>query len=81
VGLCLARAQEVSSTNYKVSTPEFFEAGMYATSSNYQLYGLMSQPAIGTSTATSFGLNPGFLFFPFVTTPIVTATPGNAQVS
>jgi len=73
-------AQDVSSTNFSITTPNLF-LGAYATSTTYGLTGVLTQPALGTSTATSFGNNPGFLFYPFVSSPVVSATPGNAQVT
>lgn len=56
-------------------------SGSYSTSTSYQLFGAISQTSIGTSTAESFNLNAGFLYFPFVSTPVVAATAGNGQVS
>ncbi len=75
------KAEDLSSDNYKVLSPVMFPGG-YSTSDTFRLTGVISQMAIGTSTVTSsFNLFGGFLYFPFVSTPAVTATAGNAQVA
>ncbi len=79
VGAAHAYAQNPSSSSYSVETPTIY-SGSYGTSSSFGLSSVVSQIAIGTSTSSTFGLYPGFLYFPFVTTPIVSATAGNAQV-
>jgi len=56
-------------------------SGGYSTSSSYRLFGAISQISIGTSTATNFNLNSGFLYFPFASSPAVSATVGDGQVS
>ncbi len=73
-------AQDFSSSNFTVTAPVLFPGG-YSTSTNFSLTGVISQMAIGTSTATTFDLFGGFLYFPFVSTPTVTATAGNTQVA
>ncbi len=55
--------------------------GNYSSSTGFQLFGTISQLIIGTSTATSFGINTGFFYYPFVSSPVVSATAGDAQVS
>lgn len=75
----VASAQEYSSTNFTVSNP-VVQPGEFSTSTNFQLIGVFSQLSIGTSTADLFQLFGGFLYFPFVSTPAVTATPGANQV-
>ncbi len=73
-------AQEFNSTSFKALDPVIFPGG-YSTSTNFGLSAVVSQMAIGTSTATSFMDFAGFLYFPFVSTPTVSATAGDAQVS
>lgn len=73
-------ANEYSSTNFKVSAPVIFPGG-HGQSSSFGLTGVITQFAIGTSTSSLFGDNAGFLYYPYVTTPAISATPGNAQVS
>lgn len=75
-----AQADEFRSTNFISSEPVIF-SGSYGTSSSFALIGSIAQIAIGTSTSAGFGINSGFLYFPSVTSPIVSATAGNAQVS
>jgi len=76
----LVFAQELSSSNFKLLDPVIFPAG-YATSAGFQLSVIIGQPAIGTSTSAGFGINAGFLYFPFVTTPALSTTAGDAQVA
>ncbi len=76
-----AFAQELTSTNFKDLDPVVFPGG-YSTSSSFGLNSVISQLIIGTSTSGStFKVSSGFLFFPFVSTPVVTATPGANQVA
>ena len=77
--LRIVNSQEFTSSNYKVLGP-VMNAGGYGSSANFKLFGVVSQIAVGTSTSSTFGNNAGFLYFPFVTTPVVSATAGNAKV-
>ncbi len=74
-------AQLFDSDTYRVSHSVLFPGG-YATSTTYGLLGVISQMAIGTSTTgglyQAFG---GFLYFPFVSTPTVSATAGSSEVA
>ncbi len=72
-------AQEFSSNNFKVSSPVIFPGGQ-STSTSFGLVGVISQMAIGTSSSASFKAFGGFLYFPFVSTPIVSATPSDVSV-
>ena len=76
----VASATEYTSTNFKVLDPVMFSSG-YSSSTNYKLTDTLFQINAGTSTANNFGVNAGFLFYPYVTTPVVIATAGNGQVS
>jgi len=76
----LAQADEFQSTSFKVLEPVLNPAG-YSTSSGYSLWGTIAQIAIGTSTITSYNLSSGFLFFPFASSPALSATAGDGQVS
>ena len=75
-----ALAQTYSSNNFTITAPALYPGG-YSSSDTFRLTGVISQFAIGTSTIDSFKLFPGFLYFPFVSTPIVTATAGTQQVA
>ncbi len=72
-------AQEFQSGSYRALDPVIFPAG-YSTSSNFQLHSTISQVAIATSSATTFQVRSGFLYFPFASRPVATATAGDAQV-
>jgi hypothetical protein len=74
-------AQEYNSTNYKILEPVQTSGGGYSFSTSYKLDSTIGQIGIGTSSATNFGLNAGFLYFPYVSTPVISATAGNGQVS
>jgi hypothetical protein len=77
-----ARATDFSSTNFIIRDPILeIGGGGEMTSSNFRLLGSISQIGVGTSTASSFNVSAGFLYFPTVTKPTVTATAGNGQVS
>ena len=73
-------AQEFSGTSFKVFDPVIAPGG-YATSTSFRLSNVLYQIGLGTSTSASFKGSSGFLAFPLVTTPIVSATDGqDAQV-
>ncbi|MEK7640973.1 MAG: dockerin type I repeat-containing protein [Patescibacteria group bacterium] len=77
----VAGAQELTSTNFKVADPVVFPGG-YSTSDTFKLTSVISQLVTGTSsTGSTFNINSGFLFFPAVTTPSLSATAGNAEVA
>ena len=73
-------ATELNSSNFKVIDSSFENVGEM-TSTNFSLLGALSQFSIGTSSANTFLLNSGFLYFPKVTSPVLSASAGNAQVS
>lgn len=75
-----AYAQEFIGSSYRVLDPVLF-SGTLSTSTDYRLRGVVSQIAVGTSTASDYRLSTGYLYFPFVSIPTVTATAGDGQVS
>lgn len=77
----IARAENFSSSNYQVLAPVITSGGGYASSNNFSLLGVISEFAHSTSSSLLFGSNPGFAAYPFVSTPVVGATAGNAQVA
>jgi len=79
-GIRSAYSEEFTSTNYKVLEPVMFSGG-YSSSTGYQLFGAISQISIGTSTSASFGVNAGFFYFPFASSPVVSTTAESSQVS
>ena len=78
-GVLPAIGQEFSSTNFKVLDP-VIQPGGYSTSDSYQLNGAIGQIAIGTSTASNFSLNSGFLYYPFISSTTLFAYAGNSRV-
>jgi hypothetical protein len=73
-------ADEFSSGSFKVLDP-VIQSASFSTSTGFQLWSTLSEISLGTSTASSFELNSGFLTFPIVSTPAVSVTPGDAQIS
>ena len=80
VSLPLVGAQEFSSTDFKILDPVLAPSG-FSSSTDFQLFSSLAELAIGTSTAASFNLGAGFLFFPQVDTPAVSATAGVQEVA
>jgi hypothetical protein len=84
VFFCLSNisfSEEYTSTNFKILNPVVTGGGGFSSSLDYKLDSSISQMGIGPSTSTGFGVNAGFLYFPYVTTPVISATAGNGQVS
>ncbi len=79
-GMGVVFAQEYLSNSYTILTPTIVPGG-FSTSSSYGLQQVATQIGVGTSTATTFGVNAGFLMYPQVSTPAVSASAGNAQVT
>ncbi|HCR52136.1 TPA: hypothetical protein DIV48_00625 [Candidatus Kaiserbacteria bacterium] len=75
-----ASADEFTSANYRSLNP-VMSAGGYGASASFKLYGEISGTAVGTSSSASFTETAGFFAFPYATTPVVSATVGNAQVA
>src|SRR3989344_395472 len=79
-GAKFAHADVSTSTSYTMLDP-VLNAGGYGSSTSFKLSGVISGVAIGTSTSLSFGNSAGFLYFPFASTPVVSATAGSSQVA
>lgn len=80
-GAGVAYAQDLSSQNYKVLAPVVTSGGGYASSGSYSVLGVISEFVHDTASSASFAFNPGFAAYPFVSTPIVSATGGDALVN
>ncbi len=76
-----ARADEYTSTNFRVLDPVMTSGGSFSSSTDFQLFGAISRLAIGTSTITSFGINTGLFYYPYASSPVVSATAGNGQAA
>jgi hypothetical protein len=72
----VANAQEASSANYLISTPGIGVGGGYATSTNYSLYSSLAPFTEAISSSLSYINRSGFLAYPYVSTPVVSATAG-----
>ena len=70
----IVSAQDISSSNYQVLAPVITSGGGYATSTNFSVLGVISEFSHNLSSSTAFNLIPGFAVYPFVSTPVVTAT-------
>lgn len=77
----ISYAQEFNSASFRVLDPVQTNGGGFSSSASFRLESVLGQLGIGTSSSVSYGVNSGFLYFPFVTTPVISATAGNAQVS
>lgn len=80
-GAYFARAQSLNGVTFTDSNPVITLSGGHATSTHFQMYSGTGQTVIGESTGSSFQTRSGFFYFPLVTSPVLVATPGNAQVS
>jgi hypothetical protein len=81
LGATVVLAQEFTSTNFVDSNPVVTMGGGKSTSTNIQLFSGAGQTVIGESSSTAFTSLAGFFYFPFVSTPVISATAGDAQVS
>lgn len=75
-----ASALIATSTNFRILEPVIQVLGGYATSTSYQVNQSAAQLAIGTSS-NAFQVSSGFLYYPFATRPVPTATAGDASVA
>ena len=78
--LFIVRAANSTSASFKVIDSGFGNT-TEMTSTNFSLLGSLSQISIGSSTAATYILNSGFLYFPKVTSPVLTASAGQNQVT
>lgn len=74
-------AQDYTSTSFILRDPVVTVSGGYATSTSFAYYSSTGQTVAGEATSTSFTLRSGFLYYPEATSPVLTATAGNGQVS
>ncbi len=74
-------ADNLSSPSFQVENPTTVGEGGKSTSSSFQLLSSLGEFVIGESSSGSFTGHLGFLYFPIATSPSVSATAGNAQVS
>ncbi len=78
----IVSATDFSSTNFTVRDPVIEIASSTEMSSvSFRLTGSIGQMSIGTSTSVTFEVRSGFLYFPKVTVPVLSATAGDGSVS
>ncbi len=76
----LCFAQLYSSSNFVLENPTLTLSGGRSTSPSFEFYSALGETAIGESASGSFLYRSGFLYFPVVTTPILSATAADGQV-
>lgn len=80
LGVKTALAEDYTSGNFIIKDP-VLNAGTYGTSASFQLFGSLGELSLGTTSAATFSTLSGFLGYPLVTTPAISATAGDGQVS
>ena len=75
-----SHAEDYSSSNFILRDPVITIAGDQSSSTNFQYFSSSGQLSPGESSSSTFTYRAGFLYFPTATTPIVSASPGNAKV-
>jgi hypothetical protein len=81
-GLILAThvfAVDLTSTNFIISDPVIGTGGGYGTSTNFKAFSTGNINLSGTGSSTSFIGRYGFLYYPFVTDAVLTATPNGTS--
>lgn len=82
VAPAFVRATDYSSSNFIIRDPVISPFGGLDTSGNLELRGSLSETATGQSTSTNFNaVRSGFLYFPIVSTPVLSTTPGDQQIT
>lgn len=74
-------ATDFTSDNFIVRDPVISGGGSRATSTSFEQFGSLGQNVTGISTSTDFGGRFGFLYFHFASSPTLSASAGDAQVS
>ena len=72
---------DFTSPNFILENPVNIIGGDQVSSPSFQYFGSTGQLINGENTSTSFVQNAGFLYFPTATSPVVSATAGDNQVS
>ena len=73
-------ADTFTSSSYQMQTPVMLPGG-YGSSTSFRLLGVIDIMGLASSSSSSFALRPGFLAYPFASSPVVTATAGSGQVA
>lgn len=73
-------AQESRSTNFIIKDTTVGQGSVYSSSASFRLLSGVQQ-IVGSSATSSFGGKIGFEYFPYLTTPILSATSSDESVS
>ena len=76
-----AYAVDYTSDNFILRDPVISSGGGRATSTNFEHFSVIGQTVSSQNTSSNFIQRVGFLFFPIATSPVVTPTAGDGQVS
>jgi len=79
--LNISFAQEYVSADFRITDSSYEYGGGYSVSDDYSLESALGDINTSTSSVTSYNLSPNFLYYPIVTIPIVSTTPGHDQIS
>jgi hypothetical protein len=74
-------AEDLSSPNFILRDPVIVPEADQTASADFQYYSTTGQTTAGESSSPSFIYRAGFEYYPAASTPAVTATAGDAQVS
>lgn len=76
-------AKDLTSTNFIIRDPVIGTGGGYGTSTNFKLISEGDTMLTGVGSSATYIGHYGFLYYPFVNTPVLTATPvgANADLS
>jgi hypothetical protein len=80
VGVSRVDATDYASANFIVRDPVIGGVGGVGSSSSFELFSSGDFVFSGRSSSASFLGRYGFLYFPYVTQPVLSATAGNAEV-
>lgn len=75
-----AQADRATSTNFIIDSGVINSGGENATSASFLMPQAFGEPALGLSTSSFFRILGGFLSFPFVSDPVLSASAGQEQV-
>ncbi|MBI4281036.1 hypothetical protein HY628_02465 [Candidatus Uhrbacteria bacterium] len=74
-----AEAFDYLSPNFILRDPIISMGGGFSASTTFQYFSSLTQTVIGENTSSVFRYRSGFLYFPTITSPILTVTPGPSR--
>jgi hypothetical protein len=75
-----ANAKDLTSTNYIIRDPVIGTGGGYSSSGSFQLHSEGDTLLTGVGSSATYIGHYGFLYYPFIKTGVLTATPVGAEV-